>query len=234
MLYHWATTAGRPPTLTILYAYCTGGTECLSHTPSWQPLSMCRQNSVRGRPENSLHQEARGVLGSTLSGYRPFHFPLFSPHNIYFQCESRCSEYSSMLSLPQSAIIVSVAWSPPCLAILNCTICMTVCISLWSIFWSLRSSVMWECTPPGVVLGLGIRLTGQLAWCACEVKIACQTDTETESCMLLLSTGWVVCLLIIVYCTASDEKLRSLGRSVVNSGGVPGFCYYQRTCVASK
>ena len=23
----------------------------------WQPLSMCRQNSVRGRPENSLHQE---------------------------------------------------------------------------------------------------------------------------------------------------------------------------------
>ena len=26
-----------------------------SHT--WQPLSMCRQNSVRGRPENSLRQE---------------------------------------------------------------------------------------------------------------------------------------------------------------------------------
>ena len=26
-----------------------------SHT--WQPLSMCRQNSVRGQPENSLHQE---------------------------------------------------------------------------------------------------------------------------------------------------------------------------------
>ena len=26
-----------------------------SHT--WQPLSMCRQNSVRGWPENSLHQE---------------------------------------------------------------------------------------------------------------------------------------------------------------------------------
>ena len=23
----------------------------------WQPLSMCRQNSIRGRPENSLHQE---------------------------------------------------------------------------------------------------------------------------------------------------------------------------------
>ena len=26
-----------------------------SHT--WQPLSMCRQNSIRGRPANSLHQE---------------------------------------------------------------------------------------------------------------------------------------------------------------------------------
>ena len=51
----------------------------------------------------------------------------------------------------------------------------------------------------------------------CSPKIACQTDTETEPCMLLLSTVWVVCLLIIVYCTASDVKLRSLGTSVVKS-----------------
>ena len=37
---------------------CTAqvGLKCLSCN-TWQPLSMCRQNSVRGRPENSLHQE---------------------------------------------------------------------------------------------------------------------------------------------------------------------------------
>ena len=36
--------------------YCTGGTEMpQSHT--WKPLSMCHQNSARGQPENSLHQE---------------------------------------------------------------------------------------------------------------------------------------------------------------------------------
>ena len=33
LLCHWATTTGQPPTLTIFYMYCTGGTECLSHTP---------------------------------------------------------------------------------------------------------------------------------------------------------------------------------------------------------
>ena len=27
-------TTGQPPAFTILYMYCTGGTECLSHTPS--------------------------------------------------------------------------------------------------------------------------------------------------------------------------------------------------------
>ena len=80
----------------------------MPHLHTWQPLTMCRQNSVRGRPENSLHQErthaewglwglvvvrlswlsgralaaqARGVLGSTPGDCRPFHFPLFSPHN---------------------------------------------------------------------------------------------------------------------------------------------------------
>ena len=29
----------------------------VTHLAAMQPLSMCRQNSVRGRPENSLHQE---------------------------------------------------------------------------------------------------------------------------------------------------------------------------------
>ena len=46
VLCHWATTARQPPTLTILY---------ISHTR--QPLSMCHQNSVRGRQENSLCQK---------------------------------------------------------------------------------------------------------------------------------------------------------------------------------
>ena len=40
VLCNWTTTAGQPPTLTILYMHCTGGT-----------------NSVRGWLENSLHQE---------------------------------------------------------------------------------------------------------------------------------------------------------------------------------
>ena len=50
MLCHWATTTGQPPAPTILYMYCTGATEILqSHT--WQPLSMCHQNSTRGWPK---------------------------------------------------------------------------------------------------------------------------------------------------------------------------------------
>ena len=39
-----------------LYMYCTGGTE-MPQLHTWQPLSMCRQNSIRVRPKNSLHQE---------------------------------------------------------------------------------------------------------------------------------------------------------------------------------
>ena len=31
VLCHWATTAGQPPSLTIIYVYCTGGTECFSY-----------------------------------------------------------------------------------------------------------------------------------------------------------------------------------------------------------
>ena len=36
VLCHWATTAGWPPTLTILYVYCADGTECLSCTSGSQ------------------------------------------------------------------------------------------------------------------------------------------------------------------------------------------------------
>ena len=51
VLCHWATAAGQLPTLTILYVLHRWYWMPESHT--WQPLSMCRQNSVRGRPENS-------------------------------------------------------------------------------------------------------------------------------------------------------------------------------------
>ena len=44
----------QPPQSSICTAQV--GLKCLSCN-TWQPLSMCRQNSVRGRPENSLHQE---------------------------------------------------------------------------------------------------------------------------------------------------------------------------------
>ena len=53
----WATTAGQPPTLTILYIYCTGSTECLSHTPG----SHCCEDWW-------LY---RNVLGLTLSHLQP-------------------------------------------------------------------------------------------------------------------------------------------------------------------
>ena len=33
VLCHWATTTGQPPTVKILYVYCSGGTESLSLTP---------------------------------------------------------------------------------------------------------------------------------------------------------------------------------------------------------
>ena len=40
---HWATATGQPQTLTILYVYSIGGTECLT----WQPLSLSHQ---KGQP----------------------------------------------------------------------------------------------------------------------------------------------------------------------------------------
>ena len=46
VLCHWATTAGQPPTLTILYVYCTGGTKCsVTHLATTQYV--LSQNSVR-------------------------------------------------------------------------------------------------------------------------------------------------------------------------------------------
>ena len=59
VLCHWATTARQPPTLIILYLYCT--CRCMVLNVSVTHLAvtqyMCRQNSIRGWRENSLHQE---------------------------------------------------------------------------------------------------------------------------------------------------------------------------------
>ena len=91
VLCHWAMATGQLPTLTILYMYCTGGTECLSHTPGSHsvcavrtPLGVDRKFSPSGKypcwvlcvavAEPEVH-----VLGSTPGGCRPFSF---SPHNI--------------------------------------------------------------------------------------------------------------------------------------------------------
>ena len=58
VLCHWTATNGRPPLLTIIYIYCTGGIE-MPQLHIWQPLSICHQNPLRNWPENSLHREER-------------------------------------------------------------------------------------------------------------------------------------------------------------------------------
>ena len=41
----------------LVYKMLEPAQSVLPHAGNKQPFSMCRQNSVRGRPENSLHQE---------------------------------------------------------------------------------------------------------------------------------------------------------------------------------
>ena len=62
VLCHWATEARQSPTLTILYMYCAGGTECLSRTPGSHSVCAIR-TPVRGQPYNSLHQEKPMLSG---------------------------------------------------------------------------------------------------------------------------------------------------------------------------
>ena len=105
----------------------------------------------------ALATQARGVLGSTPGGCQPFHFPLFSPHNIYFQCEARCFEYihdvsySIYLDIPayswmkalwnngviSNSVLDSPSWSWSC--------CMQTCdgyhtATLSSAYWKNASS----------------------------------------------------------------------------------------------
>ena len=58
----------------------------------------------------ALATQARGVLGLTPGGCQPFHFPLFSPHNIYFQCEARCFEYIHDVSYSIYLDIPAYSW----------------------------------------------------------------------------------------------------------------------------
>ena len=111
VLCHWTTctTTGQPPTPTIPSMYCSGGTECLSRTPSSYSVCTVRTLlwvdrkilSIRKYPcwvvfltlnsafirllwlsGRALVAQARSVLGLTAGHCWPFHFPLFLPHNI--------------------------------------------------------------------------------------------------------------------------------------------------------
>ena len=57
VLYYWAMTAGQPPTLTILYMYCTGGTECLTRTPGSRSVCALRTQFGINRKILSVRKE---------------------------------------------------------------------------------------------------------------------------------------------------------------------------------
>ena len=63
VLCHWATATGQPPALTILYMYCTGGTECLSRTPGSHSVCAIRTPLEVDRKILSIRKE------SMLSGF---------------------------------------------------------------------------------------------------------------------------------------------------------------------
>ena len=106
MLCHWATTAGQPPTLTILYALHRWYWNSQTHT-----LRVCHQNSIMGWPEIlSIRKEPMLSDLLTLNVRLPATAGLFTflyshlvkSKFLYFQHEARCSEYPIMLpSLPQ-------------------------------------------------------------------------------------------------------------------------------------
>ena len=108
VLGHWATTAGRSPTTTILHKYCTGGTECLSHTSSshsvcaiWTPLGVDQKIfSIRREPMLSgfAHSKCLEHLASEVSWVRLpataglftfLYFHLITSKFLYFRYEAR-------------------------------------------------------------------------------------------------------------------------------------------------
>ena len=70
VLCHWATTAGWPPTLTILYIYCTGGTEYLSHTPGSH--SVCAVRTLLGVDWKILSIRKEPMLSGSHSKYSEY------------------------------------------------------------------------------------------------------------------------------------------------------------------
>ena len=86
VLCHKATTAGQPPAVIILYMYCSGDTECsCSGTPGSHSVCAC-QNSVRSRPDISLHQEGP-MLGSLHA-----EVVIFFPSDSTLPKEKRCCD----------------------------------------------------------------------------------------------------------------------------------------------
>ena len=74
VLCHWATTAGQPPTLTILYMHCTGGTECLSHTPASH--SVCAVRTPLGVDRKILSVRKEPMLSGF--SHSKCHNPLYA------------------------------------------------------------------------------------------------------------------------------------------------------------
>ena len=62
---HWATTARQPPVLTILYMYCTGGTECLGYTPGSH--SVCTIRTPLGVNQKILSIRKEPMLSGLLT-----------------------------------------------------------------------------------------------------------------------------------------------------------------------
>ena len=56
VLCHLATTTGKTLALTFFYMYCTGSTE-ISQPHTWQPLSMCHQNSISAWLEHTGNKD---------------------------------------------------------------------------------------------------------------------------------------------------------------------------------
>ena len=78
MLCHWAMTAGQPPAITILYMYCTGGTECLSHTPSNHSVcTVCTITTLLGINRKILSIRREPML----SGFLTLNAQSILPHN---------------------------------------------------------------------------------------------------------------------------------------------------------
>ena len=59
----------------------------------------------------ALVAQVRGVLGSTTGGCQPFHFPLFSPHNMQI-----LASYSAM---PGPILFVGIIAFSPCLLLVS-------------------------------------------------------------------------------------------------------------------